>query len=155
MSDRHLPVRPDLVQLRHQAKDLLRAIHRGEASAIADLAHFHPSRIHPAAARLADAQLVLARSYESPSWPRLVLACTLIDAIWRDDVDSVRDLITRHPNLVHEDALIRKNSNWGPPMSYAANLGRDAIIELLHERGATDLRHALDRATLQGRIASP
>ena len=137
MSDRHLPVRPDLDQLRHQAKDLLRAIRRGEASAIADLATHHPQKIDPAAARLADAQLVLARRYEAPSWSRLVLACKLIDAIWRDDVNQVRDLVTRHPHLVHEDALIRKNSNWGPPMSYAANLGRDAIIELLHDRGAS------------------
>ena len=154
MSDRRLPVRPDLVQLRHQAKDLLRAIHRGEPSALADLATYHPQKLDPADARLADAQLVLARSYEAPSWPRLVLACKLVDAIWRDDLDDVRDLVARHPNLVHEDALIRKNSSWGPPLSYAANLGRDAIIELLHAHGATDLHHALDRATLQSRIGT-
>jgi ankyrin repeat protein len=39
-------------------------------------------------------------------------------------------------------------------MSYAANLGRDRIIELLHSLGASDLEHALDRATLQGRIGT-
>jgi hypothetical protein len=154
MSDRYLPVRPDLDQLRHQAKDLLRAIRRGDESALADLAQFHPERIDPADARLADAQLVLARSYEAPSWPRLVQACRLIDAIWRDDVGAVRSLVTKHPKLVHEDALIRKNSNWGPPMTYAANLGRDAIIDLLRSHGATDLHSALDRATLQSRIGT-
>jgi hypothetical protein len=37
-------------------------------------------------------------------------------------------------------------------MSYAANLGRDRIIEALHRLGATDHRHAMDRAVLQGRI---
>jgi hypothetical protein len=154
MSDRYLPVRPDLDQLRHQAKDLLRAIRRGDESALADLAQFHPERIDPADARLADAQLVLARSYEAPSWPRLVQACRLIDAIWRDDGGAVRSLVTKHPKLVHEDALIRKNSNWGPPMTYAANLGRDAIIDLLRSHGATDLHSALDRATLQSRIGT-
>ena len=37
MSRRHLPVRPDLEQLRHQAKDLLGEIRRGEPAALADL----------------------------------------------------------------------------------------------------------------------
>ncbi|HSD30785.1 MAG TPA: ankyrin repeat domain-containing protein, partial [Gemmatimonadales bacterium] len=92
MPARHLPVRPDLDQLKHQAKDLLRAIRRGEPSAFADLRDYHPKAIAPADAKLADAQLVLARSYEAPSWPRLALACRLIDAIWRDDVRAVREI---------------------------------------------------------------
>jgi hypothetical protein len=71
MSDRRLPVRPDLEQLKQQAKDLLRAIHSGDPSAIADLEQFHPDRIDPANARLADAQLVLARGYQASSWTRL------------------------------------------------------------------------------------
>jgi len=32
MSERHIPVRPDLEQLKHQAKDLLRAIRGGDAT---------------------------------------------------------------------------------------------------------------------------
>lgn len=151
MPNRHLPVRPDLEQLRHQAKDLLRAVHERDASALADLAQFHP-RIDPAQATLADAQLVLARSYEAQSWPRLVHACELIDAIWRDDVDTVRDLVRKYPAMLHEHALVRPTSNWGPPMSYAANLGRDRIIDALLELGATDLETAVDRAALQGRV---
>jgi len=55
------------------------------------------------------------------------------------------------PNLLHEYAVIR-NSNWGPPLSYAANLGRDEIIKMLHDLGATDLESAIDRATLQSKI---
>ena len=151
MPDRRLPVRPDLEQLRHQAKDLLRAIRRGEPDAIAELQQHHPQPPAPESAKLVDAQLVLARSYGAPSWPRLVLACKLIDAIWNDDVDTVRELALKHPPLLHEHAGIR-NSNWGPPLSYAANLGRDRIISVLHELGATDLTHALGRAALQGRI---
>jgi len=99
-----------------------------------------------------DAQLALARSYGLPSWPRLVHACRLIDGIWEDDVDTVRDLISAHPRLLHENARGTEKCNWGPPMAYAANLGRDCIIEALHAMGATDLEHALDRAVLQGKI---
>ena len=36
-------------------------------------------------------------------------------------------------------------------MTYAANLGRDGIIRLLHSLGATDLKSAAGRATLQGK----
>ena len=153
MPERHLPVRPDLKQLKNQAKELLRAMHRGDADATADLRQFHPNQIEPSSAKLADAQLVLARSYLSPSWPRLVQSCNLIDAIWRDDLDAVRDLITKNPDLLHENAGIR-NSNWGLPMSYAANLGRDRIIQMLHDLGATDHEPALIRAELQSQVAT-
>lgn len=149
---RHLPVRPDLEQLRRQAKELLRAIHRRDSAALAELERHHPDRPAPDEAKLADAQLVLARSYHAPSWPRLVQACELIDSIWRDDVDTVRRLIRANPKLRDEDALIRTNSNWGPPMTYAANLGRDRIIDALLDLGATDLATAVDRATLQGKV---
>ncbi len=148
---RHLPVRPDLAQLKHQAKDLLRAMRAGDPSALEELAQLHPKKPDPASVKLADAQLVLARAYEAPSWPRLVQACDLIDAIWRDDVAAVRAMIDRNPRLLHENATIR-NSNWGPPMSYAANLGRDRIIEALIALGAKDFEHAIDRATLQSKI---
>ena len=86
------------------------------------------------------------------SWPRLVLACRLTDAIWRDDVDAVCELVGKHPQLVREMANGNERSNWGPPLSYAANLGRDRVIRALAERGAADLEHALDRASLQGKI---
>ena len=150
---RHLPVRPNLEQLKHQAKDLLRAMRAGDPSAIAELEQYHPDKPDPANAKLADAQLVLARAYQAPSWPRLVQACELIDAIWRDDVATVRAMIERNPRMLHESATIR-DSNWGPPMSYAANLGRDRIIDALVELGAKDFETALDRATLQSQIGT-
>jgi hypothetical protein len=153
MPDRRLPVRPDLDLLQRQAQDLLRAVRRGDPEAIAEFRHHHPGEIDPAIASLADAQLVLARSYQAPTWPRLELACHLIDAIWRDDVDTVHQLVLAHPRLLHEHALIR-DSNWGPPLSYAANLGRDRMIRMLHDLGATDLEWAFGRATLQGQIAT-
>ena len=151
MADRHFPVRPNLDQLKHQAKDLLRAIRRGDPSAAGELQKHHPEGIEPGDAKLADAQLTLARSYGLPSWPRLVLACRMTDAIWRDDAGAVRDLVLKHPQLLQEDARGVKG-NWGPPMSYAANLGRDRIVAMLRDVGAVDLQLAFDRACLQGRI---
>jgi len=151
MPARRLPVRPDLEQLRHQAKDLLKAYRTGNAEAAAYFAEFHPELAAPASARLADAQLVLARSYGAPSWARLVQCCELIDAIWEDDRETVRRLVTANRQLLTEDAGIG-NGNWGPPLSYAANLGRDGIIRLLYDLGARDLRYALGRAVLQSRI---
>jgi ankyrin repeat protein len=159
MSERKLPVRPNLDQLKHQAKDLLRAIRKGDASAIGEFNQFHPRTIAggmpalPGKIKLADVQLALARSYGAANWTRLVQACQLIDAIWRDDVDAVRELVRQNPKLVHEPARVR-DSNWGPPLSYAANLGRDEIIKLLHKLGAVDLEHGMGRAMLQSKIST-
>src|SRR5262245_11267432 len=125
MPDRHLPVRPHLDQLKHQAKDLLRAIKNGDLAATAELLERHPHPPGPDRVKLADAQLVLARSYGVASWPRLVTACRLIDAIWDDDIASVRRLVLRDPNLLHENSRGVPKDNWGRPLSYAANIGRD------------------------------
>jgi hypothetical protein len=93
--DRHFPVRPNLDQLRNQAKDLLRSIRRGDAASLAEFRKNHPKALEPAVAKLADAQLALARSYGLPSWPRLVTACRMTDAIWRGDIEIARWLIER------------------------------------------------------------
>jgi hypothetical protein len=76
----------------------------------------------------------------------------LASAIWSDDPYAVRELVTRNPVLIREHVLIRTDSGWGPPMTYAANLGRDRIIRLLHGLGATDLESAIGRAALQGKV---
>ncbi len=155
MPERHLPVRPDLDQLKRQAKELLRDLRAGDAVALEDFAALHPKSVAPADAKLADAQLVLGRSYGAASWPRLVRCCQMVDAIWREDVQAVRVLATAHPELIHEDAVVRpdgRRSNWGQPMSYAANLGHDEIIRMLHGLGAKDHAHAIGRAVLQSRI---
>ena len=151
MRVRRLPVRPDLEQLHRQAEELLRGIRADDADAIGEWREHHPESIAPSSAKLADAQLVLARSYSASSWTRLVRAVALAEAIWRDDPDEVLALITRDSELIHEPVLIRRDSNWGPPMTYAANLGRDRLIRLLHDHGAKDLESAAGRAALQGK----
>jgi ankyrin repeat protein len=60
-----LPAHPNLDQLRHQAKDLLRAALAGDAGAIARLRHVSERLT------LATAQLALAREHGFASWPRL------------------------------------------------------------------------------------
>jgi hypothetical protein len=137
VSDHRLPVRPNLEQLEHQAEDLLRETQGANPEAT-----------------LAQAQLAVAGNYQAPSWPRLVHAVRLANAIWDDDLDTVRELVIGNPRLLHEQVLIRADSNWGPPLTYAANLGRDRIIRMLHGLGATDLQTALDRAALQGQVST-
>ena len=133
MSDniRQLPVRPNLAQLQREAEELQRSQN----------------------ITASEAQLALAQTYGASSWERVVQSCNLIDAIWRDELEAVRTLVTNHPNLLHENAGIR-NNNWGPPLSYAANLGRDNIIKMLYDLGARDLEHAIDRAALQSKIGT-
>lgn len=93
---RFFPVRPDLDQLKHQAKDLLRSIRRRDPVALSEFNELDPERV-----KLADVQFALARSYGAASWPRLVQSCKLIDAIWRDDVDAVRNLVEKHYRMNH------------------------------------------------------
>ena len=66
----------------------------------------------------------------------------------------MRALVTHNRHLLYEDALMRKDSDWGPPMTYAANIGRDRIIQMLHSLGAEDHRSALARAVLQSKIGT-
>jgi hypothetical protein len=47
MASRHFPVRPNLDQLRHQAKDLLRAIRFNDPNAVADFREYIQSRSIP------------------------------------------------------------------------------------------------------------
>ena len=62
-----LPARPDLDQLRHQARELLRAAQRGDIEAIARIRAVSDRTI------LSSAQLALAREYGFASWARLKL----------------------------------------------------------------------------------
>lgn len=69
MSESRLPQRPSLVQLRKQAKELLRALRSGDAVAVERLRRFLPDVSDPI---LADAQFVLAREHGFESWPRMI-----------------------------------------------------------------------------------
>ena len=71
--NRSLPIRsllerPDLDQLRRQAKELFEAYLAGDEAAVAEVNHFYLGAEAPEFA-LHQAQLVLARSYGFDSWP--------------------------------------------------------------------------------------
>jgi len=152
--DRHFPVHPNLEQLRHQAKDLLEDLRHGEPRAQQLWDKHHPQVTPTTEAKLADAQFLLARMYGIASWPRAVTACRMTDAIWRGDVKAVRELVMKDPKLLTEPATGAPENNWGPPMTYAANIGQDAIIQALHDLGAADVQHAFSRACLQGKTGT-
>ena len=147
-----LPVRPDLDLLLQEARELRVAVRAREPMALAELVRQPERPTHPDDFELADAQRLVARRYQAGSWPRLVQACRLSAAIWADDRHTVQQLIESSRNLLVEPVLIRHDSNWGAPMTYAANLGRNAIIQWLHEAGASDHLQAIDRAALQGQV---
>src|SRR4051812_39939137 len=84
-SSRHLPEHPDLRHLKDQAKDLLKA---GQATS------------------LANAQFQVARQYGFASWPKLKAHVgslqtvgQLKQAIDSNDLERVKQLMTRHPEL--------------------------------------------------------
>lgn len=84
-SPRELPEKPNLRHLNDQAKDLLNA---GGASS------------------LADAQFKIARLYGFPSWPKLKAHVAsikefvrLAEAINKNDLDAVKRMMTRNPEL--------------------------------------------------------
>lgn len=70
---RSLPAVPGLEQQKKQARELLNAARAGDAEALQRVRSHHPraAAVDPLALSLADAQLVLAREYGFPSWPRL------------------------------------------------------------------------------------
>ena len=102
MAYRRLPVTPSLENLKNQAKSLLAAYRDGEEQAVTDFAAFHPDGVAAAKARLTDAQLVLARSYRQPSWPRMFSAVEIRRALHGDDVGVLKKALADYPEAMGE-----------------------------------------------------
>src|SRR5579862_3996242 len=115
-----LPVRPNLTQLRHQAKDLLRAARSGDAAALV--------RIRAVSGRLmlASAQLALARDFGFPSWRRLK------DEVERREILNSRDtvrltaLLAAGPTLASAKMEHWTDHHGAEPLGYIAMLRFDA-----------------------------
>src|SRR4051794_28937095 len=159
MPARQFPFRPRLDQLHYQAKDLLRDVRGGAASALEDFREFHPEPIGPAIAALADAQLVLARSYGASSWPQLAAVVKAIDAISRDDFEALRDVAGAHPDLARDRG--RPRDGWRAPLADAADAAIRRMMLQLRQRGVhsadglyarPDLLPVLDTLRLLGRL---
>lgn len=117
-----LPVRLDLPQLRHQAKDLFASAKRGDAEALARIRAVNGRLI------LADAQLALAREYGFDSWTRLSREVERREILNRRDLGSLSRLLHDEPELA-----TRRMVNWtdhrsANPLAYVAMIGFD------HER---------------------
>ncbi len=151
MPPRRISTRSSLENLKKQAKTLLDAYRSGDLVAADDFVQFHPQQVQADEAKLTDAQLVLARSYHFPSWPRLQACVQLLNALRDNQMDEVRALVTKYPELLTESTM-GAGSSWGAAMSLAANLGRTEIVEMLLGLGAKDLQSAFGRAVLQGKI---
>ena len=135
---RRLPRKPNLAQLRKQAKDLLERYGAANPDAVAEIERFE-SRPDPSKFALNDAQRVLARAYGLASWPKLkafvdgVNIANFIEAVKTGDVAQVRTMLMGRPELVNMDA---SNSDEHRGIHYAV-LGRDAdMVKLLMEAGA-------------------
>jgi ankyrin repeat protein len=115
---RQLPSRPNLDQLKHQARDLLNAHRAGDEEALRRIRESHPriARLAEADARsarftLSGAQLVIAREYGFVSWPQLKDHVEKITSETNDPVEElkrafrsdkaavVRQTLDRHPEL--------------------------------------------------------
>ena len=135
---RRLPDRPDLNQLRRQAKELLAAYRAGEAAEVAQVGQFERGT-DAANFALHHAQLVVARSYGFDSWPKLkarvdgVTISRLADAIRAADHVQVRALLKTRPELATMDM---DANNEHQPLHYAVLTRSPEMVRLLMEHGA-------------------
>lgn len=139
---RKLPAKPDLKQLKKQAKDLLKAFQARESNAVAEVrVHYRgpASQLEAEKFQLSDAQLVLARAYGFDSWTKLrafvdgVTIGRFVTAVQGGDVERVRAMLRQRPQLVHMDTA---GNNEHRGLHYAV-LRRDvAMVRLLMQAGA-------------------
>jgi ankyrin repeat protein len=162
-----LPNHPDLDQLKRQAKELLRSAKGGDAAALARFrllpafANLSEERLRRQPLALHDAQSVLAREYEFPSWKTLgehvsLLTLEFADAV-REFIEAATDgradraerLLRLHPGIVGASfhvALVsgdaRRATEWlakNPELAHKPDgpRGWEAIHYICH----TSLRH--------------
>ncbi|TQM64415.1 ankyrin repeat domain-containing protein [Humibacillus xanthopallidus] len=86
-----LPGNPDLERFRRDARRLQRGARDGAPQALALVARHHPSPAEGGSLTLAEAQLVLARSYGFGSWPRLRAYLRRSEGLRRDPAAFVEE----------------------------------------------------------------
>lgn len=144
MSNITLPVRPNLEQLKKQAKELLEAVRQQNPDVVALVTQYHPAKSSSQFA-LHDAQLVLSRQYGFPSWAKLkeeverrneaVVLESFKQAVEASDGNRVRQLLKKHPGLHSHlnDPLFSFDS---PAIRIAVDHKNRELIDVLLEAGA-------------------
>ena len=105
-STRSLPDRPDLHQLKRQAKELLAAFQAGSPDAVGEVAS-HYRGADASTFALHDAQLVLARAYGFDSWPKLkafvdgATVSRLIEAVRAGETSRVEAMLQARPEIIN------------------------------------------------------
>jgi ankyrin repeat protein len=114
-----LPVHANLDQLRHQAKDLLRAARAGDPDALL--------RINAVSDRpqLTSAQLALAREYGFESWRRLKSEVERREILTSRDLSRLRRLLAEEPELARIKMEHWHDHKQALPLGFVAMLRFD------------------------------
>jgi len=135
---RTLRNRPDLDQLKRQAKELLDAFRTGDSEAAKEV-HAHYRQADPSTFALHDAQLVMARAHGFDSWSKLkafvdgMTVRRLVEAVRHGDLDTVRSMVTARPELVDLDVA---ENDEHRALHHAVLQQRPEIVRLLMQHGA-------------------
>src|SRR5260370_26748162 len=150
-----LPSRPNLEQLKNQAKDLLKSCRSRDAAATERFREHHPNwvgrsirEIQSAPLSLSDAQLVIARDYGFPAWTGLKASVqTLISqsdpmqalktAILAGDTAGVARTLDRFPELKEKlNDSLPDYAFGGTALLAAVQRRNKDLIDLLLQAGA-------------------
>ena len=150
---RQLPPRPNLEQLKKQAKLILKGHHAGRAEILEQIQEHHPrwrkasgATIRSARFTLSDAQLVIATEYGFESWPKLkahvllhqsggsaeAVVKALRQAAGEGDLHRLGELLDAHPGLINE----RGGAGTRTALHSAVFGAQEAAVKFLLERGA-------------------
>lgn len=118
----YLPARSNLDQLRHSAKDLLRAARRGDSDALTRMRAVSNDLI------LASAQLAVAREYGFSSWSTLKIEVERREILTSRDLSRLTALLAARPELA-----TTQMEHWADHKS-AEPLGFMAMLRFDHGR---------------------
>jgi len=150
-----LPARPNLDQLRHQAKDLLHLAKRGDPAAIGRISAVSGTVM------LSTAQLAIAREYGFASWAKLKLEVERRDILNSRDLSRLTSLLAEHPELATENMQHWADRVCEDPLGYITMMrfnhdrlglpaklpGTGAIAKALIDAGAPVNGHPGDKET--------
>lgn len=163
MTPQSLPDRPDLDQLRRQAKELRNAARRGDPEALARLRAHRPAG---APVPLADAQLVVAREHGCASWPQLKAtveerlmdreqkARAFVRASVTGHTDRARRLLDADPSLAAHDVWTAAVLGEIDQVSRRLEHDPSLAVQADAESGWTPLLHRIAfRCRVRGSVA--